>query len=175
MPQKRPRYLFRCNLSKHYRILIISGRNVTYKQATKICFWDTLYKQELSSCWDGRPCQSKVGRKVGAAVPLSVGGAGFSSNTMSPGTRPISVPSGILIHQTVWPQYTNVTDRQRQDIGTIAYKRSPQNSLFVHQSVYVRYLLTYQLSCRSCSEVQYIMSSALSSVPIWDYEYLNKF
>jgi len=35
---------------------------------------------------------------------------------LSPGPSPTSVPSGILIHQTVWPQYTNVTDRaNRQD------------------------------------------------------------
>jgi len=54
-----------------------------------------------------------IGRKVGgAAVPLSVGEARSPSNTMSPGPRPTSVPSGILIHPTVWPQYTNVTDRQ---------------------------------------------------------------
>jgi len=52
-----------------------------------------------------------MGRKVGDVVPLSLGGAGSLSNTMSPGPRPISVPSGILIHPTVWPQYTNVTDR----------------------------------------------------------------
>jgi len=37
------------------------------------------------------------------------------------------VPGGILIHPTVWPQYTNVTDRQT-DNGLIAqgepfYKR----------------------------------------------------
>ena len=31
---------------------------------------------------------------------------------MWPGLRPTSLPSGILIHPTVWPQYTNVTDRQ---------------------------------------------------------------
>jgi len=31
---------------------------------------------------------------------------------MSPGLSPTSVPSGILIHPTVWIQYTNVTDRQ---------------------------------------------------------------
>jgi len=56
---------------------------------------------------------------------------------MSPGPRPISVPSGIqVIHPTVWPQDTNVTDRQdridRQDIDPIAqgerfYKRSQKN------------------------------------------------
>ena len=49
------------------------------------------------------------GPKSGAAVPLSVGrGAKSPSNTMSPWPRPTSVPSGILIHPTVWPQYTNV-------------------------------------------------------------------
>jgi len=56
-------------------------------------------------------------------VPLSVGGEAVSpSNTMSPGPRPTSVPSGTLIHPTVWPQYTNVTERaDRQDNGPIAY------------------------------------------------------
>jgi len=49
---------------------------------------------------------------VEAVVPLSVGGAGSPSNTMWPGPRPMHIPSGILIHTTVWPQYTNVTDRQ---------------------------------------------------------------
>jgi len=38
--------------------------------------------------------------------------AGFPSNTMSPGPRPTSIPTGTLtIHPTVWPQYTNVPDR----------------------------------------------------------------
>jgi len=55
-----------------------------------------------------------MGRKVGeggggAAMPLCVG-AGSPSNTMWPGPRHTSVPSGILIRETVWPQYTNVTD-----------------------------------------------------------------
>ena len=52
-----------------------------------------------------------VGQKVGAAVPLSMGPRS-PSNTVSPGPRPTPVPSSILIHPTVWPQYTNVTDRQ---------------------------------------------------------------
>jgi len=49
-----------------------------------------------------------MGRKEGgAAVPLSGGGgAGTPCNTMWPGPRPTSVPSGILIHQAVWPQET---------------------------------------------------------------------
>ena len=46
----------------------------------------------------------------GGAVPL-LGGAGSPSNTMWPGPRPTCMPSFILIHPTVWPQYTNVTDR----------------------------------------------------------------
>jgi len=39
-------------------------------------------------------------------------GAGSPSNTMWPGPRPTCTPSFILIHPTVWPQFTNVTDRQ---------------------------------------------------------------
>jgi len=45
-------------------------------------------------------------------VPFGGGGAGSPSNTLSPGTRPTSVLTGILIHPTVWPQYTNVGDEQ---------------------------------------------------------------
>ena len=50
------------------------------------------------------------------------------------------MPSLILIRPTVWPQYTNVTDRQtgqdRQDNGPIAYgepfyKRSPNKTLYL--------------------------------------------
>jgi len=42
---------------------------------------------------------------MGVDVPLS-GGAGSPSNTMRPGTRSTSVPSGVLIHSAVWPQQT---------------------------------------------------------------------
>jgi len=47
---------------------------------------------------------------------------GSPSNTMWPGTRPTCMPSFILIRQTVWPQYTNVTDEQtgQTDNGPIA-------------------------------------------------------
>jgi len=45
-----------------------------------------------------------MGGKVGAALPLTVEGAGSPSNTMWPGPRPTPVPSGILLHPTVWPQ-----------------------------------------------------------------------
>ena len=57
-----------------------------------------------------------MGRKMVAvpkmgAVPL-LGGAESPSNTMWPGPRPTFMPSFILIHPTVWLQYSNVTDRQ---------------------------------------------------------------
>ena len=46
-----------------------------------------------------------------AAVPLTVGGgAGSTSNTMSPGPRPTSVPSGTLMHPTIHQRYRQ-TDR----------------------------------------------------------------
>jgi len=80
-----------------------------------------------SVCHDREPCNRSsavaqiddrlatidMTRKVGVlwwCAPFH-GGAGSSSNTMSPGPRPVSVPSGILIYPTVWPKCTNVTDR----------------------------------------------------------------
>jgi len=39
------------------------------------------------------------------------GGAVSPSYTMWPRPRRTSIPLGILIHPTVWPQYTNVIDR----------------------------------------------------------------
>jgi len=76
--------------------------------AQQLLRWATVWPQET---W---------AEKCGAAVPLSVGDAGSPSNTMWPGPRPTSTPSGILIHPTVFPQYTNVTDRQdrQQSVST---------------------------------------------------------
>ena len=52
------------------------------------------------------------GPKIGGCAPL-----GRGANTMWPGPRPSCMPSFIFIRPTVWPQCTNVTDRQtdRQD------------------------------------------------------------
>ena len=60
-------------------------------------------------------------------------GAGSPSNMMRP--RPTCMPSFILIHPTVWPQYTNVTFRTGQTVaqGELFYKRSP-NKLRIHTS-----------------------------------------
>ena len=52
-----------------------------------------------------------MGRKWGLC-PFRGGGAGSPPNTMWPGPRPTGVPSFVLIRPTVWPQCTNVTDRQ---------------------------------------------------------------
>ena len=52
-----------------------------------------------------------MGRKLGTPHPFGGWGAGFPYNAMWPGPRPTCLPSFILIHPTVWPQYTNVTDR----------------------------------------------------------------
>jgi len=45
-----------------------------------------------------------IGRRLGGCAPL--GGAGSPSNTMWPGPRSTSLPSGILIHPAVLPQQT---------------------------------------------------------------------
>jgi len=69
-----------------------------------------------------RLATTDMGRKEqgGCCAPFC-GGAGSPSNTMWLGPRPTSMPSGILIHPTVWPQYTTVTDRQtdRTDNGPL--------------------------------------------------------
>jgi len=54
----------------------------------------------------GDRARAKWTEKCGGAVSLSVGGAWSPSSTMSPGPRPTSVPSGVLIHLAVWPQWT---------------------------------------------------------------------
>jgi len=46
-------------------------------------------------------------------------GAGSPSNTMWFGPMPTSIPSGILIHPTVWPQYTNVTNKETDRQTTV--------------------------------------------------------
>jgi len=55
-----------------------------------------------------------VVQKLGDYAPFGKGDLDphSPSNTMWPGPRPTYMLSSILIHSTVWPQYTNVTDRQ---------------------------------------------------------------
>ena len=69
--------------------------------------------------WSIQPFgHSRHGPKIERLCSFGGVGAGSPSNAMSPGPMPTSVPSGILIHPTGWPQYTNVTDRQNN--GPIA-------------------------------------------------------
>jgi len=57
--------------------------------------------------------------------PFGGRGHGSPSNAMWPGPMPTCTPSFILTRPSVWPQYTNVTDRQDrhtgQDNGPIAW------------------------------------------------------
>ena len=57
-----------------------------------------------------------IGRKEGGCC-APFGGAGSPSNTMWQGPRSTSIPSFILIHPAIWPQYTNVTDRTDRQTG----------------------------------------------------------
>ena len=74
---------------------------------------NTTRAQQLREMGD-RSATIDMGQKVWRGLlSLSVGELG-----LHPRPRPTSVPSGTLIHPTVWPQYTNVTDGQdRQDNG----------------------------------------------------------
>ena len=66
---------------------------------------------------------NRYGRQLGVC-PFWGRGAGSPSNIMWPEPKPTSIPSGILIHATIWPQYTNVTDRtdrQRSESDSIRW------------------------------------------------------
>jgi len=56
----------------------------------------------------------------GLLCPFPWRGAGSPYNTMWPGPRPVSIPSDILIHPTVWPQYTDVADGHDRQTMVIA-------------------------------------------------------
>ena len=101
---------------------------------------DRLYKCAAVAEMGDRLATIDMGQKLGGSAPFLERGAGSLSNTMWPGPRPTCKPSFILIRPTVWPQHTNVTDRQPEqdrqteetDNGLIAYgepfyKRSPKN------------------------------------------------
>ena len=96
--------------------------------------WTCWKEEEEDKCsavaeMGDRLATTDTGRKWAGAVPL-LGKLRPPSDTMSAGPRPTSLPRGILIHPTVWPQYTNVTDRQNNGLiayGEPIYKRSPNN------------------------------------------------
>ena len=53
---------------------------------------------------DERLAARDMGRKLGVSAPFWGGGARSLSNTMSLGSRPTFLPSGILIYRAIWPQ-----------------------------------------------------------------------
>ena len=101
------------------------GPHLTHKVA-----WAEAY---LHTKWHLDPCShlatTNMGRKLGA-VPLW-GGELVPCLTQCVRGRPTYMPSFILMHPTVWPQCTNVTDRQtgqsdsigRTVLQTVAHKR----------------------------------------------------
>ena len=121
-----------------------------------------------------------MGQKWGA-LPLWRRGAGSPPNTMWPGPRPTCMRSFILIRPTVWPQCTNVTDRQdRQDktgqdsrlqrsdsIGRTVLQTVAQKSnkffqsydhkctatFFMNHSVYL-YLVPFPRYCQSVTKMK---------------------
>jgi len=54
---------------------------------------------------------------------------------MSPGPRPTSVPSGILMHPTICPQYTNVTDRHNGPVALITCNGRPKTKIELETAI----------------------------------------
>jgi len=72
----------------------LAPTNIYYDKSSEVAeMGDSLATIDMGRKWEG------------TAMPFSVG-------ELPPGPKPTSVPSGVLIHPTVWPQHTNVTDRQ---------------------------------------------------------------
>jgi len=70
------------------------------------------------------------------------GGAGSPSNTMWPGPRPTCMPRFTLIQPTIWPHYTNITDRTGQD--------TPTDRHIDRQTVAQKLLLILQVAENGC-------------------------
>jgi len=72
-----------------------------------------------------------MGRKEWLLCPFRGRGAGSPSSTMSPGLRPTSIPSGILIHAAVWPHQRHRQTGQRSDsIGRTVLQTIAQRTTF---------------------------------------------
>ena len=94
--------------------LVVRTHTQTHAHSAPIALWGPL-KWSVKRTNKGSAV-AKMGDLARAKCAKKWGGAVFPSNNVAGAeARPISVPSGILIHPTVWPQYTNVTDRTGQD------------------------------------------------------------
>jgi len=101
-------------------------------ELTQCCLGRVLYLRTKWCLWSiHRFGHNRHGPKIGGWGALWVE-AGSPSNTVWPGPRPTIIPSGIVIHPTVWPQYVNVTDRQT---GQTDKQRSDSTGRTVLQTV----------------------------------------
>jgi len=91
------------------------------------------FRQELSSCWDGRPFgHSRRGPKSGELLCPFPWGAWSPSNTMPLGPRPSTIPSGMPNSCSIQP-FGHHTPTLQTDNGHIAlnepfHKRSPKTN-----------------------------------------------
>jgi len=100
-----------------------------------------------------------MGRKLGGSAPLWGGGAESPSNTMWPGPRPTCKPSFILIHPTVWPQCTNVTDRTDRQTGQNRQWTNSIGQTVLQTVAQKRFALCYQtIVCTVCLSVMLVHS-----------------
>jgi len=132
-------YIYICPLSSLSRLSVVWHFwriKVVNRHGPKIggCapFWGDDLGPHLAQCrlgWGWPPYQvasgsiepfghNRYGPKIGGLCPFGGGAPGCPSSTVWPGLRPTCVPSFIWIRSTIWPQYSNVTDRtdrQRSD------------------------------------------------------------
>jgi len=98
---------------KHHQLVKLTTYTVAQPASHSLLISRQNELQVFSSRSDGRPFgHNKHGPKSGGCCAPFVEGSWALSDTMRPGPRPTFVSSFILIHSTVWPQYTKVTKRE---------------------------------------------------------------
>jgi len=95
---------------------------ILHNVAWAVAYLPTMWHLDPSVIWP-----QQIRAKNWGLCPFGGGGAASPSKAMWPGPMPTCISSFTLIHPTVWPQYTNVTDRtgqtgrtDRTDNGLIA-------------------------------------------------------
>ena len=122
---------------------------------TQCCLGKGLPPYKVAS-WSIQPFgHNRYGPKIWGLCPFG-GGAGSPANTIWPGPRPTSLPRFILIHPTVWPQYTNVTDRQ-QDRRDRQTDRTGQRSDSIGRTVLQTVVQKWEYYFRTVSLHQNIL------------------
>jgi len=87
-------------------ILLLLCYSSTNFDIFKLVLSDRLYKSSAVAEMGDRDHNRHGPKRGGGCCAPFAGGAGSASNTMWPGTRSTSVPSGVFIHPAVLPQYT---------------------------------------------------------------------